>query len=46
MTARRPSIRADELAFRAGTGAFALLLGRYKGYRLSELMRFKAFLKS
>lgn len=26
MTARRPSIRADELAFRAGTGAFALLL--------------------
>jgi phosphate transport system permease protein len=26
MTSRRPSIRADELAFRAGTGAFALLL--------------------
>ena len=25
--------------------AAALLLGRYKGYRLSELMRFKAFLK-
>ncbi|HEY0875179.1 MAG TPA: phosphate ABC transporter permease subunit PstC [Vicinamibacterales bacterium] len=26
MTFRRPSIRVDELAFRAGTGAFALLL--------------------
>jgi len=24
--------------------AAALLLGRYKGYRLTELMRFKAFL--
>jgi hypothetical protein len=26
--------------------AASLLLGRYKGYRLSELIRFKAFLKT